>query len=170
MGLSLKVTNVILAISCFYSKKLINMQYQIVNNIQFQLANTCINAKLKSLPKSILLIPQWMKFRGVYKNQSVRLSVQILVWPITFICFDIGSPFMAHYKRMCGVHSWSWHDVDLWPQCQFYRVFDMLCLTRNLFALTPAYHIWLMGLLPWEDALHIFMIPTQHWPLTTRSN
>ena len=49
--------------------------------------------------------------------------MQILVWSITFICL----PFLAHYKRMCRVHSWSWHNVDLWPQCQFYRVFDTSC-------------------------------------------
>ena len=44
--------------------------------------------------------PPRTKFRGVYRNHSVRLSVrlsvQIRVRPITFLWFDIGLPYLAH--------------------------------------------------------------------------
>ena len=35
---------------------------------------------------------------------------------------------------MCRVHSWSRYDLELWPQGQIYKVFDMfLCLAHNYF-------------------------------------
>ena len=55
-----------------------------------------------------------------------------------FFCFDIGLPYLAHGSitmRECVafiIQIW-WH-VDLWPQGQLYRVFDMaLCLGHSFF-------------------------------------
>ena len=40
--------------------------------------------------------------------------------------------WMHHYETMCCIHSWSQLDVDLWPQGQIYRVFDMFsCPVHN---------------------------------------
>ena len=32
--------------------------------------------------------------------------------------------WVYHHERMCRIYSWSWYDVDLWPQCQIYRIYD----------------------------------------------
>ena len=57
---------------------------------------------------------------------------------ITSVCFDIGIPYLAHGSitmRVCVIYnSWSWYDVDLWPQHHIYRVFDIfLCPFHNDF-------------------------------------
>ena len=37
---------------------------------------------------------------------------------------------------MYQVHSWSWYDLDLWPQGQIYRIYDMaLCSGLSFFVL-----------------------------------
>ena len=102
--------------------------------------------KLRNLLKwTNIFIPPRTKFRGVYRNYSVcpsvrlsvrpsvLMSVQICVQPITFLWFDIGLPVYQH-ETMCRVHSWSWYDLELWPQGQIYRVFDMFsCPAINFF-------------------------------------
>ena len=41
-----------------------------------------------------------------------------------------------HHERMCQVHSWSWYDIELWPEGQIYRVYDMvLCSGLSFFVL-----------------------------------
>ena len=37
------------------------------------------------------------------------------------------------------------------------------------FTLTLLYHIWHIGLSPWDNVSCIFMIPIRHWPLTSSS-
>ena len=54
--------------------------------------------------------------------RSVRLSVQI---PVQHRHTVFGS-WVYHYETMCHIHSWSWYDVDLWPQGQIYRVLTFL--------------------------------------------
>ena len=34
---------------------------------------------------------------------------------------------------MCQVHPWSWYNLELWPQGQIYRVYDMLCVQASAF-------------------------------------
>ena len=42
--------------------------------------------------------------------------------------------WVYHHEMMCRVHSCSRYDLELWPQSQIYRVFDMfLCLAVNCF-------------------------------------
>ena len=94
-----------------------------------------------------------------------------------FFSFDIGIPYLAHgsitrrgcivyhQERMFCVHSWSQYDVDLWPEGQIYRVYDMAlcsghsflsfdigilclaheCITMVLFELTFMASVW-----PWS--------------------
>ena len=39
---------------------------------------------------------------------------------------------MYHHERMCSVHLWSQYNVDLWPQGQIHRVYNMFsCLAYN---------------------------------------
>ena len=46
----------------------------------------------------------------------------------------IFGTLVYHHERMCQVHSWSWYDIDLWPQGQIYRVYDMaLCSGLSIF-------------------------------------
>ena len=48
----------------------------------------------------------------------------------------IFGTWVHHHDRMCQVHSWSWYDIDLWPQGQIYRVYDMaLCSGLSFFVL-----------------------------------
>ena len=42
--------------------------------------------------------------------------------------------WVYHHETMCRVHSWTRHDLELWPQGQIYRVFDMFsCPVHNFF-------------------------------------
>ena len=46
----------------------------------------------------------------------------------------IFGTWVYHHGTMCRVHSWSRYDLELWPQGQIYRVFDMfLCPAHNFF-------------------------------------
>ena len=62
--------------------------------------NNCLSVKLMKFIYFQLLYHPWTKFRGVYRNHSVCLSVclsvQIRVRPITFLWFDIGLPYLAY--------------------------------------------------------------------------
>ena len=41
-----------------------------------------------------------------------------------------------HHERMCQVYSWSWYDIDHWPQGQINRFYDMvLCSGLSFFVL-----------------------------------
>ena len=79
-----------------------------------------ITTSQKALMSNTFLYPPRTKFRGVYRNHSVgpsvclsvHLSVQIPVRPITFLWFDIGSPYLAHgciTIRQCVAYI---HDPD----------------------------------------------------------
>ena len=68
---------------------------------------------------------------GVYRNQFVCPSVCsdscpahnfFLVW----LSLTIFGTWVYHYKTMCRAHSWSWYDIDIWPQGQICSVFDMI--------------------------------------------
>ena len=46
----------------------------------------------------------------------------------------IFGTWVYHHDKMCRVHSWSRYDLELWPQGQIYRVFDMFsCPAHNFF-------------------------------------
>ena len=80
----------------------------------------------------------WITLSGCL---SVRLSVHIRVWTITFFMvwhsLITSGTRVYHHKTMCRVHSWSRYDLELWPQSQIYRVFDIfLCPFHNDFYLT----------------------------------
>ena len=62
-------------------------------------------------------------------------------WPII-----LGS-WVHHHEKMCRVHSWSWYDVDLWPQGQICSVYDMaLCMSHSFFVLWHSHnHVWACG-------------------------
>ena len=89
------------------------------------------------------LYPTWKKFRGIFFNHSVRLSVRPSV--CAYSCLDhnffivwhsliISGTWVYNHKTMCRVHSWSRYDLELWPQSQIYRVFDIfLCPFHNDF-------------------------------------
>ena len=89
------------------------------------------------------LYPPRTKFRGVYRNLtlsvrlSVRLSVQIRVRSITFFIvwhwLTIFGTWVYHHETMCRVHSSSRYDLELWPQGQIYRVFDMFSFPAHTF-------------------------------------
>ena len=53
-----------------------------------------------------------------------------MVWHwLTIFC-----TWVYHHETMCGVNSWSRYDLELWPQGQIYRVFDMFsCPAHNYF-------------------------------------
>ena len=99
-----------------------------------------------------LLYPPPTKFRGEYRNHSVCpsvcLSVCLSVCPS--VCADscpakhnffmvwhwltIFGTWVYHHETMCRVQSWSRYDLELWPQGQIYRVFDMFsCPAHNCF-------------------------------------
>ena len=43
--------------------------------------------------------------------------------------------WVYHHERICQVHSRSWYDLELWPQGQNYRVYDMaLCSSLSFFS------------------------------------
>ena len=90
------------------------------------------------------------------RNHSVCLSVEICVRSITFVLpwhwpIILGS-WVYHHEKMCLVHSWSWYDVDLWPQGRICRVYDMaLCSSHSFFVLWHSHTMFDM----WDDVLYI---------------
>ena len=103
---------------------------------------------LKRMKKIVrLLYPPWTKFRVVYKNHSVCPSVCLFVCPS--VCADscpahnfflvwhwltIFGTWISHHATMCRVHSWSRYELELWPQGQIYRVFDMFSIQPKAFS------------------------------------
>ena len=71
----------------------------------------------------------------------VRLSVQIRVQPTLFFVWHwltIFGTWVYYHERICRKHSWSRYDLklELWPQGQIYRDFDMpLCSGLSFFVL-----------------------------------
>ena len=90
-----------------------------------------------------LLYPPRTKFRGVYRNHSVCPSVCpsvcadscpahnfFMVWH----WLTIFGTWVYHHETMCRIHSWSRYDLELWPQAQINRIFDMFsCPAHNFF-------------------------------------
>ena len=77
----------------------------------------------------LLLYPCERSLEG-YRNHShsVRMSVQIRFWPVICFCFDIGIPYLdmgVSHETMCHEYSWYQYNIDLWPQGQFYSIFDV---------------------------------------------
>ena len=112
---------------------------------------------------------------------SVRLSVRPSVCPdscpahnffMVWHWLTIFGTWVYHHETMCRGHSWSRYNLELWPQGQIYRVFDMFsCPAHNFFfRLTLAYHIWHMDVSPSDNVSRTFKIPIQCWPFTSRSN
>ena len=64
---------------------------------------------------------------------------------------------------MCHIHSWSQYIIILWPQGQFFRVFDMASSSachRFFCPLTLSYHIWFTLVYHHRMMCHI-----HSWPL-----
>ena len=86
-----------------------------------------------------LVIPPRTKFRGIYRNHSVCPSVcadscQAHNFYMVWHWLTIFGTWVYHHETMCSVHSWSRYDLELWPQGQIYRVFDMFsCSSHNFF-------------------------------------
>ena len=61
--------------------------------------------------------------------------------PTCYFCLlwhlhTIFGTWVYNHERMCQVHSWSWYDIDLWPQGKIYRVYDMaLCSGLSFFVI-----------------------------------
>ena len=99
------------------------------------------------------------------KVKFIGFLTCFLVRPITFFWFNIGLPYLARrciIIRLCGVHSWSQYNVDLWPKLKFTGI--LTCI--RVWSITIMWH---MCLSLWENLLRTFMLPIQHWPLTSRS-
>ena len=84
---------------------------------------------------------------GEYKTEQIvllyplgiTLSVRLSICPsvcadscpaINFFCFDIGLPYLAYG---CITMRWCRVDVDLWPQGQIYRVYDVALFSGPAF-------------------------------------
>ena len=90
----------------------------------------------------------------VYRYSSVcpfvGVLVQIRVRPVSFLCFDITIPYMAHrcitVRRTIMIPIWPWH----LKYSSYSKVFNMssVCDLWFLFAFTLAYHIWNIGVSP----------------------
>ena len=134
---------------------------------------------MKMKMKNNLYTP-WTKFREVYRNHSVCpsvcLSVQIRVRPISFFWFDIGLPYLAHMCitiRRCIAYIYDpGTTLNLDLKVKFILGFLTCFHVRPItfFGLTLVYHIWHMGVSPWDDVSRTFMIQIQPWTLTLRSN
>ena len=94
----------------------------------------------------LIIIPPWTKFRGVYRNHSVCLSIclsvhlsaQICVRPITFWGFDISLPYLAH-GCITMRHLWSRYDLELWSQGKIYCFLKKKKLFKpNLVSASPS--------------------------------
>ena len=112
----------------------------------------------------------------VYRNHSVCLSVrlsvlcpsvhlsvcplflclsvvQIPVWPITFLCLDIGLPYLVYgciSMTRCVAYNHN-PDTMLTFDLKVKFIGFLTCLFVRLeffFALTLAYHIWKLGVSP----------------------
>ena len=62
--------------------------------------------------------------------------------------------------------------ITMMRQCVVYIHDSSMTFIFDLkvnFCLTFSYHIWHMGLSPWDDISHTSMIWIQHWPLTSKS-
>ena len=96
----------------------------------------------------VLLYPPRMTFRGVYRNHFVCLSVCVCPSVCPSVCADscpahnffmvwhwltIFGTWVYHHETMCRGHSWSRYDLELWPQGQIYRVFDMFSYPAHNF-------------------------------------
>ena len=68
--------------------------------------------------------------RNVFCADSCPAHNFFMVWHWLTI---LGTWVYPH-KTMCRVHLWSRYDLELWPQGQIYRVFDMFsCPAHNFF-------------------------------------
>ena len=132
-------------------------------NSQFMSHKKLIIIQALKLPKLVCL--------SVHLSPSVCPSVCADSCPahnffMVWHWLTIFGTWVYNHETMCRVHSWSRYDLELWPQGQIYRVFDMFsCLAHNFFfGLTLAHHTWHMGVSPWDDVSSTFMI--QIWPWT----
>ena len=88
---------------------------------------------------------------------------------------DIGLPYLAYgyiSLRQCVAYI---HDPDSMLTFDIKVKFIGFCHVFMshlwlLLALMLAYHIWHMGLSPWEDVSSLFMTLIRSWTLTSRSN
>ena len=71
-------------------------------------------------------------------------------WPTIF------GTWVYHHKTMCRVHSWSRYEIELWPQGQIYRVFDMFtCPAHNYFLIWHWQTIFGTWVYPHEKMWHV---------------
>ena len=127
--------------------------------------------------------PRERKFRGVYRNHSICPSVQPSVCADS--CLTHNYFLVWHWLTIFG--TWVYHHetgLGLRVRCVGYihdpdttLNFDVkvkfpgfltcFCIQpKTFFYFTLSYHIWHMGLSPWEDVSSTFMILIRRWPLT----
>ena len=116
------------------------------------------------------------KFRGLYRNLSVWLSVrpsaflQIRVRPVASICFDFSIPYLTHgwryipyilYSKMTFIH-------DLKVDFRGFFLIMALCPARNSCLIWQLHIILAHGFISlWNNALPIIlMISIRCWSLT----
>ena len=52
----------------------------------------------------------------------------------------------------------SWYNLELWSQCQIYRVYDCFVFRTRLFCLlTLSYFVWHVSVSPWYNVSRTFM-------------
>ena len=105
------------------------------------------------------IIPPINEVQGVHRNNSVcpsfRPSVRPSGPPITFLFWYWLRIFGTWVYVLCAFM------IDLW---------HISCSAHNWgFFWHWVYHIWHMGLSPWDDVLIKFMIPIRYWPLILKS-
>ena len=103
----------------------------------------------------------WHVFMSDLSNFKIFFSC-FCIPPVTSVCFDIGIPYLAYgyiTMRGCVLYIYdSWYDIDLWPQCQIYRVHDMaLCSHQRIFVLSHSQTMWVYH--------HGTMCCVHPWPL-----
>ena len=131
------------------------------------LAHECIT--MRRFMIQILNFDLKVKFTGFLTCFRVR--------PITIFGVDIGLPFLAHG---CIIIRWcvayirdpdTTLNVDLNVTfIEFWTCFCVRPIAIFIFLFTLAYHIWHIGLSPWEYVTCTFMLPIHCWPLTSKSN
>ena len=81
------------------------------------------------------------------QGQIYRLLSCLHVWPITSVSFNIGIPLwhmgLSPWEDVSGQISWSWYNIDLRPQVQIYKVYDMaFYLSLSFFVLLQSHTLF----------------------------
>ena len=113
---------------CFY----IGLPYLAIRYIIMRQCVTCIHD-----PNTMLTCDLKVKFIGFFYMFSCRARNYFLLWH----WLPLFSTWFYHHKSMCCIHSWSWYNIDLWPQDQIYMVFGMTICSDHSFFVLLRHHI-----------------------------